>query len=128
MIASADVSNENHMRELIARAVERFGQINGVIHAAGIAGGGLIQFRSPEEAARVLAPKVEGTRVLESVCDGLTLDFLVLCSSLASVVGSAGQVDYCAANAFLDAFARERHRTTGSLTVSINWGEWQGLG
>lgn len=128
MIASADVSNENHMRELIARAVERFGQINGVIHAAGIAGGGLIQFRSPDEAARVLAPKVEGTRVLESVCNGLTLDFLVLCSSLASVVGSAGQVDYCAANAFLDAFARERHRTTGSLTVSINWGEWQGLG
>jgi phthiocerol/phenolphthiocerol synthesis type-I polyketide synthase E len=128
MITSAEVANEEHMRELIARVVERFGQINGVIHAAGIAGGGLMQLRSPEEAARVLAPKVEGTRVLESVCNGLTLDFLVFCSSLGSLVGSPGQVDYCAANAFLDAFAREQHRRNGAFTVSINWGEWQGVG
>ena len=116
------------MRELISRVVTTFGPINGVIHAAGIPGGGLIQLRTSEEAARVLAPKVAGARVLESVLEGLGLDFFVLCSSLSSLVGRPGQSDYCAANAFLDAFAREHSRRTGTFTVAINWGEWQNLG
>ena len=54
--------------------------------------------------------------------------FLVLVSSLAGVVGRPGQVDYCAANAFLDAFAREHGTRTGIHTVAIDWGEWRGVG
>ena len=128
MITSADVTSEDQMRELLAQAIDKFGQVNGVIHAAGIAGGGLIQLRKYEEAARVLAPKVEGARVIESVCKDVSLDFLVFCSSLSSLVGRPGQADYCAANAFLDAFSHERQQRGAAYTVSINWGEWQSVG
>ncbi|MEP7339009.1 MAG: MupA/Atu3671 family FMN-dependent luciferase-like monooxygenase [Acidobacteriota bacterium] len=128
MVARADVTSAEQMSALVARALERFGQINGVIHAAGIAGGGLMQLRTTEQTARVLAPKVNGTLVVEAACAGLRLDFFALCSSLSSLVGWAGQVDYCAANAFLDAFAHDRHRRGGAFTVAINWGEWLQLG
>ncbi|MEP6912035.1 MAG: MupA/Atu3671 family FMN-dependent luciferase-like monooxygenase [bacterium] len=128
MVASADVNSKEQMQELITHAMAEFGQINGVIHAAGVAGGGLMQLRKPDEAASVLAPKVEGARVIASVCKDLSLDFLVFCSSLSSLIGRPGQVDYCAANAFLDAFAHDEHQRTGSFVVSINWGEWQDLG
>jgi acyl carrier protein len=56
------------------------------------------------------------------------LDFMVLCSSITSVVGGAGQIGYCGANAFLDAFAGRRSRESDGLTVAINWGRWQGVG
>lgn len=128
LVARADVTDEDDMRGLVALTLARFGQLNGVVHAAGIAGGGLIQLRKREDAARVFAPKLKGAQILETICEGLRLDFLVLCSSLSSVVGRPGQVDYCAANAFLDAFARSHHRRHGTFTVAINWGQWQQLG
>jgi natural product biosynthesis luciferase-like monooxygenase protein len=128
MIAAADVANEDQMRELMQHAIQRFGKIDGVIHAAGVAGGGLIQLRTIAEVERVLAPKVKGARILESFCADLNLDFLVLCSSLSSLAGGPGQVDYSAANAFLDAFAREQQQRNGPLTISINWGQWQSVG
>jgi len=78
-------------------------------------------------AAEVLAPKVQGTLVLEQALQsrGIEPDFLVLFSSLTSIVGGGpGQVDYCAANAFLDAYA-QRHAGNGPLTVAVDWGEWK---
>ena len=66
MVISADVANQHQMQEAIQLTYERFGTIHGVIHAAGIAGGGIIQLKTPEIAARVLAPKVQGTVVLDS--------------------------------------------------------------
>jgi phthiocerol/phenolphthiocerol synthesis type-I polyketide synthase E len=128
MIARADVANEEEVRALVARAKRRFGRINGVIHAAGVAGGGMIQIKTREMAAGVLAPKMEGLRALESALKGEELDFLVLCSSRSSVIGGFGQVDYCAANAFLDAFAHYNRSTNGAFTVSINWDAWQDVG
>src|SRR5205807_1084372 len=71
------------------------------------------------------APKVKGTLVLAELFKDTQLDFLVLCSSLASVLGSFGQVDYCAANAFLDAFAHRNTSRYGTFTLSINWDIWQ---
>ena len=120
---SADVCNYDSMEQAIALAVERFGTINGVIHAAGIAGGGMIQLKTPEVAESVFAPKVTGTLVLHEVLKSIDLDFMVLCSSLTSIVGGFGQADYCAANAFLDAFARNNRNT-----ISINWDAWQEVG
>ena len=127
-VVSADVTSVEQMRAVVAGALERFGQLDGVIHAAGVAGGGLIQLRELEDAARVLAPKVAGARALEAACENLELDFFVLCSSLAAVVGRPGQADYCAANAFLDAFAQAAHARGAAFTVSVNWGEWQQVG
>ncbi|HLM55240.1 MAG TPA: amino acid adenylation domain-containing protein [Pyrinomonadaceae bacterium] len=122
--ASADVSDEAQMREALRLVRERFGAVNGVIHAAGVAPGGMIETKTPETMAGVLAPKVRGTRVLESLLEEEPLDFLVLFSSLDSVLGSLGLTDYCAANAFLDAFAHYHVRRTGTPTLAINWDAW----
>jgi len=84
-----------------------------------------MQMKTPEQADKVLSPKVAGTRVLEKVLQPFTLDFLVLCSSITSFMGGGpGQADYCAANAYLDAFALSRD-TQKRRVLAINWGEWQ---
>lgn len=128
LVRRADVTDLGTMREVIAEARERFGALHGVIHAAGVAGGGLIQLKSPETAATVLAPKVKGTQVLAAALEGMPLDFLVACSSLSSVVGRLGQVDYTAANTFLDAFLRAWQSRTGIHAVAVNWGAWDEVG
>jgi NAD(P)-dependent dehydrogenase (short-subunit alcohol dehydrogenase family)/acyl carrier protein len=127
LVARADVASEVQMRDVVALARRRFGQIDGVVHAAGVAGGGVMQLRDPAAAAAVMRPKVQGTRVLEQVLAEERLDFMVLCSSLTGITGGVGQVDYCAANAYLDAFARYQ-TVRGTLTISIDWDAWRDAG
>lgn len=122
---TADVCDRAAMKKAIAESLDKFGTIDGVIHAAGVAGGGIVQVKTPETAESVFAPKITGTIILNEVLQAIDLDFLVLCSSLASIVGGFGQADYCAANAFLDAFA---HNHTNWHTVVINWDTWQEVG
>ena len=128
MVASADIANEEQMREVITRAYDRFGEIHGVIHAAGVAGGGMIQLKTKEKAEEVLAPKLRGLLVLDTIFKDVKLDFIVLCSSLTSILGDFGQVDYCAANAFLDAFAHCQTSKNHPFILSINWDTWQEVG
>ncbi|MBC1236342.1 MULTISPECIES: type I polyketide synthase [Nostoc] len=130
LVERADVANLEQMQLAIASVTKRFGKIHGVIHAAGIAGGGIMQLKTPQVAASVLAPKVQGTLVLDSIFKDVELDFLILCSALSSgsILGRFGQVDYCAANAFLDAFAHCNTSTRTTFTQSINWGAWQEVG
>jgi acyl transferase domain-containing protein/acyl carrier protein len=128
LMLQADVSDQTQMQAAVDRAREVFGQIHGVFHAAGVAGGGIIQLKTPELAAEVITPKVNGTQVLDQVFDETPLDFLVLFSSLSAILGGAGQVDYCAANCFLDAFAQSQQRKSGRRTFSINWDTWQQVG
>jgi NAD(P)-dependent dehydrogenase (short-subunit alcohol dehydrogenase family)/acyl carrier protein len=125
LVFSADVSDESRMREVVAEADARFGAIHGVIHAAGVPGAGIIQLKTQEVADGVLAPKVQGALVLERVLKDRPLDFLVLFSTISSITGEVGQVDYCAANAFLDAFAHYHSAKSSTNTVSVNWGQWQ---
>lgn len=127
-VKSADVTNSEEMQVVIAQALQKFGQINGVIHAAGIAGGGVTQLKTRDMATNVLAPKVKGTLILEEVFKNINLDFFVLCSSKTSILGEFGQIDYCAANAFLDAYAHRHTSTSDQLTVSISWDAWQEVG
>lgn len=128
LVLSADVANEDAMREVFARTREQFKQINGIIHTAGVAAGGLMQVKKPESVRESLAAKVKGTRVLEKLVADEPLDFFVLFSSLSAIVGRLGQVDYVAANAFLDLFAQYYRAKTGCLTVSINWSAWEQVG
>ncbi len=128
LVAAADVADEEQMRSVIQQARRRFGEINGVIHAAGVSGGGIIQLKTPAMAAKVLAPKVAGTRVLDQLLQDTRLDFFVMCSSRSSILGGFGNVDYCAANAYLDAFAQSKRAQHGGLTVSIDWDAWQSVG
>ena len=128
LIGNADVTNAVELRQVLERAYQSFGKIHGVVHAAGVPGDGLMQLKSPEAAARVLAPKVEGTLVLAELLRDQPLDFFVLCSSIRSLQGGVGHSDYCAANAFQDAFARHESLTSGTLVQSINWGGWSEVG
>ncbi|WP_414542086.1 SDR family NAD(P)-dependent oxidoreductase [Nostoc sp. CCY0012] len=128
LLLTADVTSEQQMQSAIAQSLDRFGIIHGVIHTAGVPGAGMIQLKTPEIAENVFAPKVQGTLTLNHVLKNINLDFLVLCSSLSSIQGGFGQVDYCAANTFLDTFAHWNTTTNNRFTVAINWDSWQQVG
>ena len=115
------------MSSVIAQVRERFGDINGVFHTAAVTGGGMIQLKTPESVAEVFRPKVLGTLVLQSLLKDAPPDFFVLFSTVLSLTGVFGQVDYCAANAFVDAFARAQTPTDVTLTVAVNWNlpQWE---
>ena len=125
---TADVSDHEQMQRVFTAVEEQWGTVNGVIHAAGVPGGGMIQLKTPEQARRVMAPKIKGTLVLDALLEHRQPDFLILCSSVNSVIPRLGQVDYYAANAFLDAFAYRKHSRGDIFTVSINWDTWQEVG
>lgn len=118
---SADVTDRDAMQTVITQMRERFGEITGVVHAAGVSPGGLMQVKSTEMAAGVLSPKIKGAIILADLLQDVKLDFFVLCSSLVAITGGVGMVDHCGANAFLDAFAH-RHAANGIL--SLNWDAW----
>ncbi|MBV9787775.1 MAG: SDR family NAD(P)-dependent oxidoreductase, partial [Chloroflexi bacterium] len=128
LVLSADVTDAEQMRAVVAQTQRRFGALHGVVHAAGIAGGGVIQLKTPELIERVLAPKIQGTLALDAACRDLPLDFMLLCSSLTSMVGELGQADYAAANAFLDAYAHWQAARGGTFTVTVNWDTWRDVG
>nr|QEO74853.1 Beta-ketoacyl synthase [uncultured bacterium] len=129
LVLSADVSDERELRAALEAVRHRFGRVDGVIHAAGVQPHTLIQRTTPEMAAEVLAPKVEGTRLLARLLEADQPDFFVLCSSHRSFLPGAGTADYCGANAYLDAFARRRQAEGGAgLCVSINWDWWLEVG
>lgn len=128
LVIAADVADAAQFGAAVEQVRERFGPINGVIHTAGVPGSGLIQLMKHDAAASVLAPKVDGTRVIEQRFADAPLDFLVLCSSRSSILGGFGQTDYCAANAFLDSFAHDFSARTGTLAISINWDAWTEVG
>ncbi len=128
LIVRADVANLEQMQVAITQALAHFDQIHGVIHAAGVPGGGAIQRKTREIADTVFVSKVRGTLVLDVLFKKIELDFFVLCSSLTSILGGFGQVDYCGANSFLDAFVHYKTEKDGTFTVCINWDAWQEVG
>ncbi|HEV7214358.1 MAG TPA: SDR family oxidoreductase, partial [Chloroflexota bacterium] len=128
VVAQADVADEAALVSIVQQTVTRFGALHGVIHAAGVPGEGIIQRKTRAAAARVLAPKVQGTLALAAALGEQQLDFLLLCSSLSVVAGGAGDVDYAAANAFLDAYAHWAASVKAGSVISVNWDTWQEVG
>jgi acyl transferase domain-containing protein/acyl carrier protein len=124
MVAQGDVTNLEQMRAVVSRATRQFGKIDGVFHAAGVLDDGPLMLKTAQSARCVLDPKVRGTLVLEAVLRDVPLRCFVLYSSISSIYPPPGQVDYAAANAFLDAFALSRK---GPVTV-VNWGAWRDVG
>ncbi|MFC4852121.1 SDR family NAD(P)-dependent oxidoreductase [Actinophytocola glycyrrhizae] len=127
LVLAADVTDPADVRRVRTAAHEAFGGLDGIVHAAGLPGGGMAEVKERAEAEKVLAPKLAGTLALADVFGADDLDFVVLCSSITSVVGGFGQVDYCAANNFLDAFARAGTGFTAPV-LSQNWGGWAEVG
>lgn len=128
IVLQADVANLEQMEKVLEKAYTTFTEINGIIHAAGIAGGGLIQLRTNTHFNAVLSPKVDGVLVLEKLLKEKSLDFFIACSSLSAILGEMGQADYCAANCFIDAAMHRIKDNLGIRAISINWGRWSEVG
>lgn len=124
LTVAGDVAKPADVRRAVGSALERYGELNGVLHCAGVPAVGLMQFKTPADMDKVLAPKVAGSRALVEAVADVPIDFVALFSSTTSATGGgAGQVDYCAANAFLDSYAQS-DPLPGRLVTSIDWGEW----
>jgi acyl transferase domain-containing protein len=128
LVLTADVADLVQMVAIQGQIQQTYGQINGIFHTAGVPGDGIIQLKTPETAASVMRPKVQGTLVLDRIYRDKNLDFLVLFSSHSAMLGGMGQIDYCAANSFLDAFAIAQSRNPNYRTISIDWDIWQEVG
>jgi len=130
LVVQADVADAASLQSAREKAEKRFGRIDAVLHAAGVAGGGLLRGRTRREVMAVLKPKVQGTLNLADVFAGAHLDAFIVTSSITAVLPQIGQLDYVAANAFLDAFAHQEARR-GELArkvISINWDAWKEVG
>ncbi|MBH8554253.1 SDR family NAD(P)-dependent oxidoreductase [Nostocaceae cyanobacterium CENA357] len=124
LVITADVTSLTQMQRAISLGLEQFGEINGVIHAAGVKAVNTVQEISREECQQQFAPKIQGLYVLEQLLQTISVDFCILISSLASVLGLLGKAAYPAAHIFLDVFACDRNRTSSTPWISINWDSW----
>jgi acyl carrier protein len=127
LIAQADVADASQMKSVLSEVYVRFGQLHGVIHAAGnVSASG---FFAIDEAAsdlceRQFRSKVRGLIVLEQLLRNNDLDFVVLLSSVSSVLAGLGYVAYSAANIYMDAFAYKFNQSSGIPWISICWDTW----
>jgi acyl transferase domain-containing protein/acyl carrier protein len=126
LVVRADVASKSEMESLFAKLKE-LAPLKGIVHSAGVLDDGLLVDQSSERFARVLAPKIAGAWNLHTLSAEHELDFFVLYSSAAGLLGSPGQSSYAAANAFLDALAHHR-RALGLCALSVDWGPFAEVG
>jgi len=127
VVAQGDVTREEDIARVVNSLATRLPPLRGVIHAAGVLDDGVLGQQDWSRFAKVMAPKVEGSWNLHRLTRDWPLDFFVFFSSSASLLGSPGQGNYAAANAFMDALAHHR-RAQGLTALSINWGPWDEAG
>ncbi len=127
VVLSGDVSDAESLGTALAQLPQDAPPLRGVIHAAGVLADGVLVDMSLDQLDRPMSPKVAGAWNLHAATLNQPLDFFVLFSSVASVLGSPGQANYAAGNAFLDALAHAR-RARGIPATAINWGPWAGSG
>ncbi len=126
-ILAADVSRSADVRRLLRHIGRTMPPLAGVVHCAGVLSDGILGQMDEAAFTRVTAPKVRGAWLLHHHTRTMPLDFFLLQSSLLSLTGSAGQANYTAANAFLDALVDYR-RSLGLPAMAVNWGPWAGAG
>ncbi|MDZ7967876.1 MAG: SDR family NAD(P)-dependent oxidoreductase [Nostoc sp. DedSLP03] len=124
LICRADVANLEQMQAVMTQASNRFGQIHGVIHAAGIKLFSTVQQISKTECESQFRTTSYGLFVLENILQEKQLDFCVIISSLASVLGVMGMAAYPAVHLFTDAFVHKHNQTSLIPWQSINYGNW----
>jgi len=123
MYLQCDICEEDDVRRLIEITKDKFTVINGFIHSAGLPGGGLISLNTLNKMHKVIKPKIQGTLTLVNQLADQNLDFFVMCSSLASVIGEVAEFEYSAANAFQDAVAYSMSQNKTQF-IAINWDAW----
>ena len=128
-VESVAIENLPKLKLTIESIKRRFDFISGVIHAAGVAGGGVAQFKTIETYETVLTPKLIGTDNLIECLKNEPLDFIVLMSSITSITGFPGQIDYCSANRVLDAYINKNDNFDHPVfCVAMNWLAWREVG
>ncbi len=124
---NVDVCDATAVRAIMDEVRSTLGPVRGLIHGAGAIQDGRIENKTPEQFARVLAPKVAGLRNLLGALEWEALRHVVLFSSVSGRCGNAGQSDYAAANEVLNKAARRLAvRLPSARVVSLNWGPWEG--
>ncbi|WP_418124492.1 SDR family NAD(P)-dependent oxidoreductase [Chryseobacterium sp. PTM-20240506] len=124
---SLDLCDEDGLCDLINTIYEKYGQLDGVIHGAGLLEDKLFKQKTTSSFGLVFDTKVKPLRVLAEQLRP-ECQFVVLFSSIASVYGNKGQTDYAAANSVLDDYAKALDKKLKGKVISINWGPWKGAG
>jgi acyl transferase domain-containing protein/NADPH:quinone reductase-like Zn-dependent oxidoreductase/NAD(P)-dependent dehydrogenase (short-subunit alcohol dehydrogenase family)/acyl carrier protein len=127
LVMSADVVQRQQLDRVLSDIRCEMPPLCGVVHAAGVRDDGMLQNQNWDRFAKVMAPKIDGAWNLHRATEQIDLDFFVLFSSAAAVIGWNGQGSYAAGNAFLDALAHYR-RLRGLTALSIDWGPWAEAG
>ncbi|MGZ9164527.1 MAG: SDR family NAD(P)-dependent oxidoreductase, partial [Anaerolineales bacterium] len=127
VVAKADVAVMAEMKQVLDQIDSGMPPLRGIIHAAGVVADGTLSNQTWAQFESVMRPKMLGAMHQDTLTRHQPLDFFVLFSAGASLLGSRGQVNYSAANAFLDGFAHYR-RAHGLPALSINWGGWSQVG
>lgn len=125
-VAQVDVTNLAELATVLRHIDQRY-PLRGVIHSVGVLEDGVLLHQSWARFVKVLAPKLQGAWHLHELTKAIPLDFFVLFSSAAGLLGNHGQANHAAANAFLDAFVHYR-QAQGLPALSINWGAWSEIG
>ena len=126
-VFACDIAVREEVQRMIQHIEKSLPPLRGIMHAAGVVDDGMLPDQTASRFARVMAPKVQGGWHLHELTHACALDFFVMFSSGAALLGSPGQSNYAAANTFLDTLAYVR-RAHGRHAVSINWGSWSGVG
>jgi NADP-dependent 3-hydroxy acid dehydrogenase YdfG/acyl carrier protein len=121
-VAACDVADREQLAGLLEQVPGEH-PLTGVVHTAGALDDGVVEALTPERVDRVLAPKVDGAWHLHELTKHMDLPAFVLFSSVAGTFGGAGQGNYAAANAFVDALASHR-QALGLAGTSMAWGLW----
>jgi acyl transferase domain-containing protein/acyl carrier protein len=128
LTVTADVADGAQLRVVLDQVYARFGSLHGVIHAAGnVSPGGFfgVDEADHELCERQFGAKVRGLAVLAETIQDETLDFVLLFSSISSVLAGLGYIAYAAANSFMDAFAHKYDQMSGVPWISIDWDTWE---
>lgn len=123
MFVQADLADPDATAQALQAAAERFGALNGVIHAAGVLDDAPLALQPLETALAVMEPKLTGARTLDRLYPEGSLDFFAVMSSTSVLLGGVGQTSYAGANAALEAIAASRRDG-----FSIAWGAWRDIG
>ncbi|WP_020593999.1 non-ribosomal peptide synthetase [Kiloniella laminariae] len=130
---TADIGKPQDVRAVAEELQQHFGQLTGIVHLAGQAGGGLLSQNTSKSLKQGLAAKVTGLQNLERYLLPLSPEFVLCFSSMSAVFGLPGQSDYAAANSYMDAWAENMSRKVTAIEnparfISINWPTWAGTG
>lgn len=122
---SIDIMDYDKTKDFISEVKSEHKKINGVIHAGGVLKDKYLISKDYDSFNSVIAPKIKGTMVLDKLLNDNVSDFVILFSSIVSVIGNEGQTDYAAANSFMDSYAHFKYsQRKGLIIKSLNWSLW----